>query len=505
VIRQVTVTIQTSPFPSLPGQPVQIGVYVDPVTAYADPTGEVQLMDGSTDLGTLTLKQAQALTTRTFNESGAHVLQALYSGDFSYCFAAGTKGHQVDHLTPVLTVSASAGNPVTLTAIVSPAPPTGVAAPTGPMQFLEGTKVLAMAPVKDGKVSATLPALTAGAHQIVAALRGDVVWYSVRSSPITVTVPKATTTISLNVNAGIQQTTLTATVSSSSGTPDGSVNFVDSVRNGVLGTATLSGGAAQASVTATQILASVGHEIAAVYSGSANFEASTSSAIGIPVALNAAAGRPGDAAPEEIVSLYGLKLADSTLQASSVPLPDALGGFRVTVKDSAGQSRNAGLYFISPGQINFVVPAGTAAGIAMVSLTGPAGRAPVPDVRVNIASAAPGVFTTSGDGTGLPAAQWVRIRADGSQTTEAVTSAGIRAGGDTIFLVLYGTGSRNGGTVTCTIGGQPASVAYAGAQAESPGLDQVNVRVPAGITGDITVVLSVGGATSNPVTVRLIG
>jgi len=222
-------------------------------------------------------------------------------------------------------------------------------------------------------------------------------------------------------------------------------------------------------------------------------------------AAGAAAGAGGTTAPDEIVSLFGLKLADQTISAPAIPLPETLGGTRVTVTDSAGQARAAGLYFVSPGQINFVVPAATAPGMATISGGGRLGSTAIPEVRVIVAAAAPGIFTVSGDGTGVPAAQWIRVRADGSQSVEPVTAAGIRAGGDTIILVLYGTGIRNGGLVTATLGGRRSVVDYAGAQSESPGLDQVNVEVPADITGEVPVLLRVGGSPSNEVTVRLIG
>jgi uncharacterized protein (TIGR03437 family) len=59
--------------------------------------------------------------------------------------------------------------------------------------------------------------------------------------------------------------------------------------------------------------------------------------------------------------------------------------------------------------------------------------------------------------------------------------------------------------MSCTIGGVPASVEYAGSQNGFVGLDQVNVRIPAGLKGrgEVDVVLLVDGQRSNTVKVNI--
>src|SRR5689334_12287567 len=83
--RAVRLTIQTNPFPSLPGQPVSIGAFLEPVMNVVDPTGEVQFLDGSTDIGTYPVKQSQVRINLTFNAAGAHIITANYSGDINFC------------------------------------------------------------------------------------------------------------------------------------------------------------------------------------------------------------------------------------------------------------------------------------------------------------------------------------------------------------------------------------------------------------------------------------
>jgi uncharacterized protein (TIGR03437 family) len=247
-----------------------------------------------------------------------------------------------------------------------------------------------------------------------------------------------------------------------------------------------------------------------VYSGTANFEPNTSSPIGVPVAVNAAGAIGSGIAPDEIVSLYGWSMTLSTQQAVTIPLPIGLNGYRLTVTDSAGDARNAELYLLSPGQINFVVPKGTAPGTAVIAVSVPGLRPQVVPIRVNVGPVAPGIFTTTSDGKGLPAAQVVRVRPDGSRVTENVTADGIRIGGDAVYLVLYGTGIRNRSSlaaVTCTIGDQDAPVSYAGPQPESPGLDQVNVLLQPSArrrNGEVALILTVDGQAANPVTLKII-
>jgi uncharacterized protein (TIGR03437 family) len=77
-----------------------------------------------------------------------------------------------------------------------------------------------------------------------------------------------------------------------------------------------------------------------------------------------------------------------------------------------------------------------------------------------------------------------------------------------VFLTLFGTGVRKNTGLTnvhATIGGVDAPVTFAGAQGQFVGLDQINVQIPASVRGrgDVPVVLSVDGQTSNTVTINV--
>jgi uncharacterized protein (TIGR03437 family) len=77
-----------------------------------------------------------------------------------------------------------------------------------------------------------------------------------------------------------------------------------------------------------------------------------------------------------------------------------------------------------------------------------------------------------------------------------------------IYLTLYGTGIRNRSAlanVQATINGDAVPVQYAGAQPTYPGLDQVNVSLPAALagTGNANIVLTVDGQISNTVMIAI--
>jgi len=105
-------------------------------------------------------------------------------------------------------------------------------------------------------------------------------------------------------------------------------------------------------------------------------------------------------------------------------LPVTLGGVSVTVS-----GRAAGLYYVSPRQINFLVPAGLAPGAASLEIrTGPARYT----VEVSVGTAAPGVFTWSGTGLGDGACL------DGSSLQRGPFT--VATGGRPAELVFYLTG-----------------------------------------------------------------
>jgi uncharacterized protein (TIGR03437 family) len=195
-------------------------------------------------------------------------------------------------------------------------------------------------------------------------------------------------------------------------------------------------------------------------------------------------------------------------------MPTTLGGTSVSVVDSAGTTSAATLLYTSSSQVNFLMPASVASGTAKVTVT--SGDGTKSTASVQIAPVAPGLFTLNN--VGLAAANALLVSASGTQTPQnvytvnganAVVANPINLGGSTdqAYLILYGTGLQGAatGTVQVTIGGIAGSVLYAGAQGVFPGLDQVNVSIPATLKGmgNVNVQLTAGGIAANPVQVTI--
>ncbi|MDX2041838.1 MAG: PQQ-dependent sugar dehydrogenase [Acidobacteriota bacterium] len=223
-------------------------------------------------------------------------------------------------------------------------------------------------------------------------------------------------------------------------------------------------------------------------------------------------------ARESISAVFGTDLAVVTLPNSGGTLPTNLGGTQISVTDSAGTSRAAQLFFVSPTQANYLIPAGTGSGTATVTITNWSGALSRGTVQIN--PVAPGLFTANSSGRGVPAAVAERILANGSRSTVPVAAfdatqnqfvpvpIDLGTAADSVFLAAFGTGFRFRSAltaVTAIIGGTPAEVSYAGPQNDFVGLDQANVRIPFSLAGrgEVDVVLTVDGVQANIVRINV--
>ncbi|MBL8190523.1 MAG: VCBS repeat-containing protein [Acidobacteria bacterium] len=221
---------------------------------------------------------------------------------------------------------------------------------------------------------------------------------------------------------------------------------------------------------------------------------------------------------DSIASAFGSNLAASVVVASTTPLPTTLGGTTLRIRDSAGREADAPLFFVSPQQINWLVPLGLAEGAAVVSVLR-GGSAAATGV-VELASVNPGLLSADATGTGLAAAVVLRVKADGSQVYEPVAQFNqaqnrfdpvpidVSNPAEQVFVLFFGTGVRgrtNLVNVIARVGGEVAEVNYAGDQGSFAGLDQINVRLLPALAGkgDVTTELTVDGKLSNPVRLRI--
>jgi uncharacterized protein (TIGR03437 family) len=235
--------------------------------------------------------------------------------------------------------------------------------------------------------------------------------------------------------------------------------------------------------------------------------------------VSAASFRGPTVAAESLASAFGRALSPATQAAASTALPETLAGVRVTVTDQHQRQYPSRLIFVSPEQVNFVVPVALLPGPATVNVFGPGGELRASGL-VQVEQVAPSLFAANSDGRGVAAAIAVRVKADGSQQVENVfrcetgsdhcvpVGLDVRSESGQVILVLFGTGirwRRSLDAVRVTVGGEPTEVLYAGWQLEYTGLDQVNVRLPRSLAGrgEVEVLLEVDGKPANVVTVSL--
>ena len=156
-----------------------------------------------------------------------------------------------------------------------------------------------------------------------------------------------------------------------------------------------------------------------------------------------AAGYGAALATGSLATIFGNNLADAAAQAAPMPLPHSLATTRVEI-----DGQPALLYYVSPTQINFVLPPTSGTTLTVVR-----GETASPAFQLQVGFWAPGLFTLDG-------------RPDGRVAALHVTG-----------VVVNSTAPARPGE-PIAIAGRPAAVTYAGPAPGWPGLTQVNVTLP---------------------------
>lgn len=176
-----------------------------------------------------------------------------------------------------------------------------------------------------------------------------------------------------------------------------------------------------------------------------------------------------------LATIYGTGLTRGASGASEADA--AASGVRVEL-----EGRTMPVFSFSDSAINIYVPeaAGTGTGSVVVTVNGNVIAAD----DVPVANDNPGIFTATQQGSG----EAVALLASGMQYMRAPFNA--HTNGQSSLIALFGTGWRNSLPVTVQIGGQKAIVEYAGPSGGFNGLDQINVRIPNGVTGTASVIVT---------------
>src|SRR5262249_25931175 len=142
--------LATAPNPSSPGQVVNLTATVSPSAA----SGTVTFSDAGNPIGTGTLSGGVAIMSTSTLSAGNHSLTATYGGNATYNASTSPAVNQVVGSAPnkqssstSLSVSpnpANVGQPVTLTAFVSPGNATGI------VTFTDGAATVGVANVSGG-------------------------------------------------------------------------------------------------------------------------------------------------------------------------------------------------------------------------------------------------------------------------------------------------------------------------------------------------------------------
>ena len=277
-----TTTVTSSLNPSTFGQSVTFTATVSSTSG--TPTGTVTFFDGATNIGTGTLSGNTATFATSTLTTGSHSITATYNGNASYAASTSTPAlTQVVNAAPPATTTTSItsslnpstfGQSVTFTATVTTASGT----PTGTVTFFDGATNIGSGTLSGNTATFSTSTFATGSHSITATYNGNANYAASTSPVLTQTVnaaPPATTTTTVtssnNPSTFGQSVTFTATVSTASGTPIGTVTFFDGTTN--IGSGTLSGNTATFSAST---LATGSHSITANYAGNASSAASTS-------------------------------------------------------------------------------------------------------------------------------------------------------------------------------------------------------------------------------------
>jgi uncharacterized protein (TIGR03437 family) len=236
----------------------------------------------------------------------------------------------------------------------------------------------------------------------------------------------------------------------------------------------------------------------------------------LPRAVSAANGI-APVAPGSLATLYAAFPVTGSAHATSSPWPTSLGGISLEVRDSSGKVALAPLLYSSATQVNFQVPEVSSVGEATLAIVTAAGSTPVGSMQIE--RVAPALFLLSHFNR-LAAAVAVAIEPDASQTPVSLFDCDFPSESTCsplslfldddrpVYLSLFATGFRGAtsSNVEVSVNGIQLPVQYAGPQ-ETPGVDQINVRVlpefkALGGTSLGILVVTIDGVATNRVFLR---
>jgi sugar lactone lactonase YvrE len=435
-IDPTTISLSSSANPANFGATITFSVNV--ASAGSTPTGTVTLLDGSSTLASTSVNSGGNATFAISTLAvGNHSITASYSGDSSNASSVSSTLVEVvrDATAPTTTTLIASANPaqagatLRLTATLSvPAIDQGEGSPTGNVTFLDGSTTLGTAPLSGGIATFSTSSLAVGAHTITASYAGVTGFGPSNSAPLVVNIQLATSSAALATSANPVTAGaplgLTATLSSTGGTPTGSVSFLDG--STLLGTGKLNGqGIASLSLSGST-LAVGSHSLTVTYAGDSDNGASVSAAVNEVVKI---------AASSTVIA----SSANPAFQGASVQ-------FTATVTSNGGGTPTGTVQFFD-GAASLGSTALNGSGIATLSLsTLSLGSHPITAVYSGDS------FDATSSSTAMPeviqaASATVAL---GSSANPSVFNTGL-----TFNIAVQGSGSQPSGTVILLDGATP--------------------------------------------------
>jgi uncharacterized protein (TIGR03437 family) len=219
--------------------------------------------------------------------------------------------------------------------------------------------------------------------------------------------------------------------------------------------------------------------------------------------FSAATSVAGPMAPNSWGTIFGSNLgvttrgwADSDFVNGQIPF--SLDGVSVLL-NQFGAPRLAYVGFVSPTQVNFLIPSDLIATATTVQVRNSAGLNTA--VPITVQANAPQLFTLDGKsvmGTHANGALLGKTSPAAPGETIIVYGTGLGATSPALIPGQVPTAANSLATLPqVTIGGTAATVAFAGVVAGTGGVYQINVQVPSGAAnGDLPLIVQIGTASS---------
>jgi uncharacterized protein (TIGR03437 family) len=219
----------------------------------------------------------------------------------------------------------------------------------------------------------------------------------------------------------------------------------------------------------------------------------------------------GPTAANSWITIYGSNLGVTTrawgdTDLTNGGLPYSLDGVSVMLT-AFGAPRLAYVGYVSPTQVNFLIPSDMSSTTAQVQVRNPAGISK--QVPLTVQANAPQLFSVDGKYVLGAHTNGALLGKSGLLASAPTTPA---AAGETVVLYGTGLGRTNPALITAqlptqaaslatppqvTIGGAPATVVSAGVIPGNPGVYQISIQIPANMAaGDQPVVVQTGGVSS---------